>query len=263
MSSNANLSTFELLTLPIAPGNVSIGRKVTQGYFLTFSNITKATSVIRFLATIPSWTPANQCDGFQDRELTTSVSSGFSPQNDPSGIGNHQSILDITGGPFSQACQTDFGEMQFLGITPNNCTKLFLSRPYKICGGWSGSWALLPNLGPGPNLIANGRFEVRGWINVGILDSEAKVNRYLFNPEHRNTFYPASLQSATDPVNLSDLSQTATILETAAGRAETTLSLPGVTPSPGLSSSVQNWATANGINPSILVPFASTLNDLI
>ena len=69
---------------------------------------------------------------------------------DPTGIGNHQSVLDITGGSLANFCQTDFGELTFLGQTPNGCAKLFLTNEYKICGGWSGLWTLLPNLGSEP-----------------------------------------------------------------------------------------------------------------
>jgi hypothetical protein len=258
------ISTFELLTLPIAPGFVTIARKVVQGYFLNFSNLCSGTFTFRLLLVIPTSDQSNQCDLPQDRELTlTGIPGG--PQIDPSGIGNHQSILDVTGGPAAQFCQTNFGELIYLGPTFNGCAKVFVTDLYKICGGWSGLWTLLPNLNPapnGPNLIANGRFEVRGWSSIGIFEAETKKTELLLNPELRGTYFPQSLQTAGDPVSPADLSQTQSGLALASGRARTSLQaanfqdvvFPDV---------VKKWITINGINPKLVQPFGEQLGCLL
>ena len=64
ISTSTEISTFELLTLPIAPGFVTIARKVVQGYFLGFSNLCAGTFTTRILVVIPTYTNANQCDQF-------------------------------------------------------------------------------------------------------------------------------------------------------------------------------------------------------
>jgi hypothetical protein len=258
------ISTLELLTLPIAPGFVTIARKVVQGYFLSFSNICSGTFTTRIMVVIPTWNQSNECDKPQDRELTLTGPFG-GPQVDPSGIGNHQSILDITGGPASEFCQTDFGELIYLGTTPNGCAKVFLTDIYKICGGWTGLWSLLPNLNPspfGPNLIANGRFEVRGWATLGVYEAETKKTELLLNPEQRGTYFPQSLQTAGDPVSPADLSQTQVGLALASGRARATLQAAAFQ-NVVFPTNVKKWADINGINPSLLTPFVTQLACLL
>jgi hypothetical protein len=262
---SVDISTWELLTLPIAPGFVTIARKVTQGYFLTFSNLCSGTFTFRLLIVIPSFDSSpSQCDGWQDRELTLTGFPGAA-QVDPSGIGNHQSVLDITGGTFGNLCQTDFGELTYLGTTNNKCAKLFLTNEYKICGGWSGLWTLLPNLDAspgGPNLVANGKFEVRGWAAMGAYEAETKKIDLLVNAERRATYYPASLQTAGDPVNLADLDQTANAIESATGRSA--VQLEGANNiSVQFTTKVKKWADVNGVALDLIAPFAHKLDCLL
>lgn len=260
-----DISTWELLTLPIAPGFVTIARKVTQGYFLSFSNICSSTFTFRLMIVIPNFDSSpSQCDGWEDRELTLTGAPG-APQVDPSGIGNHQSVLDITGGTFSNLCQTDFGELTYLGATPNKCAKIFLTNEYKICSGWSGLWTLLPNLDAspfGPQLIAKGKFEVRGWATMGAYESDTKHIDLLVNAERRGTYYPASLETAGDPVALADLDQTANAIESATGRSAVTLAGAN-NMNIEFPEKVKAWADENGIEPKLIAPFVHKLDCLL
>ncbi|MBI1382545.1 MAG: hypothetical protein GC161_15825 [Planctomycetaceae bacterium] len=261
---SATISTLELLTLPIAPGPVTIARKVTEGYFVTLSNLSSGTFSFAFLIVIPTFSNANQCDSWEDRELTVSAAQGGS-QVDPSGINNHQSIYDITGGSLANFCQTDFGELKFLAPTPGGGAKVFLSSAYKIGAAQTALWTLLPNLDPSPNgprLIQKGQFEVRGYATLGIYEAKTKKSKVLLNPEARATYYPKSLNTALDPVSPDALSQTATVIESAAGRAFHELQAASGQ-NISFTESVKAWIEQNGLDAAELTPFASDLAHII
>ena len=114
----------------------------------------------------------------------------------------------------------------------------------------------------GPSLIANGKFEVRGWTSIGIYESETKSVDLLLNPEQRGTYFPQSLQTAGDPVDESKLSQTAVKLEVASGQGRTKLT-PGANADILISAKVSNWANQNSVDIKLLAPFAKALDCLL
>ncbi|HKV11879.1 MAG TPA: hypothetical protein VJ725_27285 [Thermoanaerobaculia bacterium] len=252
------VSTFENLVKPIAPPAIPFVRTVISGYFCTFSNLGFLDQTFRFLVVIPRFVaPGAPGEGFEDRELTVSLAG--SPQQDPSGIGNHNAIYDITGGPAQG--QTAVGELQYLGATA--CSKIYISPLYSLCKGGSSQFALLPNLGPGPNLIANDVYEVRGWVAIGRYSSpNSGTTRLLVTPEQRGTFIPVDISDpVNDPVNLSDVSQLNTSLPTGtpAGGAfvELTPQANAVTPK------VNNFAAVNGIPVALITPFSDLLDPIL
>lgn len=265
-SASAKVSTFELLVKPIAPGFVTFARTAIDGYFLTLSNLGH-TAKLAFLAVIPKWDPAtgNPAEGYQNRELTISgPPAGPPPPFDPSGVANHQAIYDITGGLPGPPTfgQTDAGELQYLGETA--CTRIYVSKTYGLCAGQTAGFRLLPNLGNLPGLLASKRFEVRGFLSVGVYGLEINSNttsrpttQFLLTPEQRGTFIPNSVTSAGSPVNLSDLDQIDTSLTPAEG-AIVTLTTPT-----GISANVKDWANSNGIDASIVEPFDHVLAPIV
>lgn len=254
MPSSTYVSTFENLVKPIASPTIPFVRTAISGYFCTFANIGPLDDSFAFLVVIPRFqVPGAPGEIFSDRELTKS----FGPQLDPSGVANHTAILDITGGPVQG--QTAVGELTYLGATP--CSKFFLSPYYKICKGATAQFALLPFLGPGPNLIARDLFEVRGWVAIGRSGngSAADVaNRVLVSPEQRGTFIPVSVTDPTLPVPLSSLDQINTSLAvgTPSGGAFASLEAP----TGAVTAKVANFAAANGIPVSLLAPFNHVLD---
>ncbi|MEM6797784.1 MAG: hypothetical protein AAF725_27695, partial [Acidobacteriota bacterium] len=228
-----------------------------SGYFCIFTNLTPTDADFRFLVVIPSFTaPSAPGEFFYDRELTVSNVQG-GPQDDPtSAQGNHSAIYDITGG--TQFGQTAVGELTFLGAT--NCVKVYWTDLYRLCKGGTAQLALLPNLSPaGPGLLARERLEIRGWVALGIYQSnivaEAANLRTLITPEQRGTFLPLDVDSGFDPVDLGEVSQLNASLPTAFGGAEADLQ----SGQRRLPLNVQNFANANGIPLNDIAPFSNTL----
>lgn len=264
MASSAKVSTFELLVKPIAPGFVTFARTAIDGYFLTFSNLCH-TAKLGFLAVIPKWDPAtgNPLEGFQNRELT--VSGGGPVPADPSGVANHQAIYDITGSPAGPPNfgQTSTGELQYLGETA--CTRIYLSPVYELCAGQTAGFRILPNLGPVPGLLGTKRFEVRGFLSIGLYKlapsptstTRPNMTEFLLTPEQRGTFVPNTVNSASSPVSLSDLDQIDTSLTPAEG-AIVTVTLPA-----SLSENVKIWAEQNGIDTDLILPFDNILTKIV
>jgi hypothetical protein len=247
------VSTFENLVKPIAPSTIPFVRTVISGYFCTFSNLGNTDQTFRFLAVIPKWVaPGAPGETFADRELTVSLAG---PQQDPSGVANHNVIYDVTGGPAQG--QTSVGEFQYLGATA--CSKFFLSPLYSLCRGATGQFTILPFLGPGPNLIAKDLYEVRGWVAVGRYSTiSTGTTRLLVTPEQRGTFIPVDISDPiNDPVNLSDVSQLNTSLPTGtpAGGAFVELTQQAQVNTPR----VNNFAAVNGFSAALITPF----NDLL
>jgi hypothetical protein len=254
MPANTYVSVFENLVKPIAPPTIPFVRTAISGYFCTFSNLGGFDETFRFLVVLPAFTPPGAPgEIFADREYTTS----FGPQIDPSGVANHSAIYDITGG--TDFGQTDVAELQYLGRT--NCAKIYLSPPYFLCKGGSAQLALLPFLGPGPNLIARDLFEVRGFVAIARYTANAnRPLRVMLSPEQRGTFLPVSVSDPSQLVPLADLDQINTSLATGtpAGGAFAELASPA-----GPTVKVQNFAALNGFAASLISPFNEVLDPIL
>ena len=251
MAQSIRVSTFENLVKPIAdPSAGAFVRQVISGYFLTFSNLDPQDTNYRFMVVLPKWTaPGAPGEAPKDREFTTTAPGSV---QDPSGVGNHNTIYDITGG--TSFGQTLTSELVYLGDSTDNCTRIYISDLYELCKGATAQLALLPFLGPGPNLLANGLFEVRGWLGIGIYPSnsgsELAASHVLLNPEQRGTFLPIG-----GTMDVSEVSQLNTSLPTASGRAENSIPVTGG----AVPKKVQEWAEKNGISLSLIAPFSNLL----
>lgn len=257
MAGSVRISTFENLAKPMAPPSIPFVRTVISGYFLTHSYLGPGAVSYRFLVVIPRFLPPTaEGERFSDRELT--VSARGSEQSDPSGAANHSVVYDVTGGPAQG--QTAVGEMLYLGATAAG--KLFLSPRYRLGAGATAQWTLLPNLGPGPDLIAHQRHEVRGWVALGVYDVEGPATElpFLFCAEQRGTFIPADVKDPlTDPVALAEVSQLSVSLPLASGRAE------NVVPAAlqAVPAAVTACAARFGVTPNLLAPFAGLLAPIV
>ena len=253
MAQSIRVSTFENLVKPIAdPSAGAFVRQVISGYFLTFSNLASSNQNLRFLVVIPKWTaPGAPGEAPKDREFTTTAAG---PVQDPSGVGNHNTIYDITGG--TSFGQTLTSELIYLGDT--NCVRIYLTDLYTLCKGGTAQLALLPFLGPGPNLLANGLFEVRGWLALGLYPSftaDREVPTVLTTPEQRGTFIPIG-----GTTNVAEVSQLNTSLPTSSGAAQNGVPFQSINPIPA---NVQNWAAVNGVALSLIDPFVNLLRTLV
>lgn len=257
--SSARVSTFENLVKPIADPSAPFVRTAISGYFLTISNLS-TDAEFRLLVVIPSFTvPGAPGESFFDRELTVSDAQG-GPQNDPNAPqGNHTIIYDVTGG--IQAGQTAVGELTYLGAT--DCAKLYWTDRYELCRGGTAQFAILPNLSPfGPPLIADDRLEIRGWVAIGRYASQIislnASNPVLVSPEQRGTFIPTGLDTGTDPVDLSHISQLNTSLPVAGGKAIVEPRRSRVDPA-----NVAEFAEINGIELAELRCFTSVISNIV
>lgn len=255
MPGSIRISTFENLAKPMAPPAIPFVRTVVSAYFLTHSYLGPGRVDYRFLVVIPRRGLGAPGETFADRELTVSARGA---QTDPSGVGNHSAVFDVTGG--NAQGQTAVGELQYLGATGS--AKLFLSPLYRLEAGATAQWALLPNLGPGPDLIARERHEVRGWIALGLYaaEKEGAGLPFLFTAEQRGTFIPPGLADPlTDPVALSEVSQLSVSLPLSAGRAESVV--PAATPA--VPEKVVRFAEGIGYSAALLAPFAELLAPIV
>lgn len=256
MAGSLRISTFENLAKPMAPPAIPFVRTVVSAYFLTHSYLGPGAVDYRFLAVVPRRRAGAPGETFADRELTVSARG---PQTDPSGVANHSAVFDVTGGVIQG--QTAVGELQYLGAT--DAVKLYVSPLYRLQAGATAQWALLPNLGPGPDLLARNRHEVRGWIALGLYAAPgmaAESFPFLVTAEQRGTFIPSEVRDPLgDPVALSDVSQLSVALPLSSGRAEN--ALPGATPA--VPERVVRFAAGIGFSVDLLAPFADLLAPLV
>jgi hypothetical protein len=166
------ISTFELLTKPIAPvgGNLSaVGRRIVQGYFLTISNLERFEVEYRIQFTIRKPTVADP----------NRVLSG----------GNAVIFLDSVNNnsPVNLIKDADVGE-----------TENYRAN-FKIRGRNTASFQLLPNLA---KVLSTSLFEVRGFVSLfqrNRLPATLSPVKVLLNPEIRGTFLPRNFPP---PANL-------------------------------------------------------------
>lgn len=177
------VSTFELLTKPIAPagaGPVAVARTVVQGYFLTIANPNNNDVKLRlqFTATTPN---LNTIDTV--------------------------TILDVQG-------SNDFSDLVAVPGDPNK-----FSFELKIPANDTALVTLLPDLRTDvlppfgvPDVLTK-TLEVRGYVEISLQSpfSLRGIN-LLLTPEHRGTFLPQNL-AAPNP----DFDQLAYSLPTATG----------------------------------------------
>jgi len=247
---STRVSTLENLVKPIAdPAAGPFVRTSINGYFLDFSNLS---TDIKFevLAIISKYTPPGAPgESFEDREFTTTAPG---PQQDPSGTGNHNVIYDIAGG--TQFGQNAVGEFRYLGETP--CVKIYQSDTFKLCRGGTAQLAVLPFLGPGPNLLQDQQYEVRGYLSLGIVSTGSFTSRIrmLLQPQQRGTFLPVN--GTTDPAEVSQLFSS---MASAAGQSEVQIPTANAAPTAAVSS----WLLANGITVGQVQAFIDQLNLVI
>jgi hypothetical protein len=255
MSSSTYVSVFENLVKPIASPTIPFVRTAISGYFCTVSNLGPFDEAFRFLVVLPRFIPPGAPgEIFADREYTTSIG----PQIDPSGVANHSAIYDITGGPAQG--QTAVGELIYVGAT--DCVKVYLSPAYNLCKAATAQLALLPFLGPGPNLIARDLFEVRGWVAIARTAqlTTRQALRVLVSPEQRGTFIPVNVADPTQLVPLADLDQINTSLATGTPSGGAFAEL---TPPSAATPKVQAFADANAIPAGRLSPFNDVLDPIL
>ena len=186
------ISTFELLTKPIAPLDLlppdldPVARRIVQGYFLTISNLEEFDVEYRIEFTIPKPAVANP-----DRILLDKAVIFLDSESDNSPI---ELMQDADQG------QTENYRASF-SIPARN----------------TASFQLLPKL---PDVLATSLLEVRGFVSLfrrkrfgGPLPS-VKV---LLNPEIRGTFLPNDFPSRTR--NLPDFDQINYTLAIASGQS--------------------------------------------
>jgi hypothetical protein len=153
------VSTFELLTKPIAPPQpnvpIVVARTAVQGYFLTIANTSDSLVRLKlqFTATTPSLTIA---------ETVT--------------------ILDVKG-------IDEFGEIA--PVTPKKSI-YFLTIPAND----TALVTLLPDLN-NPAVITEKSLEVRGYVEIFLAAPANKSVDLLLTPEHRGTFLPADINAPT------------------------------------------------------------------
>lgn len=165
------ISTFELLTKPIAPvgGNLSaVGRRIVQGYFLTISNLERFEVEYRIQFTIRKPNPADP-----NRVL----------------VGNALIFLDSASNNFPVTLIKDAD----VGETEN------YRANFKIPGRNTASFQLLPNLA---KVLPASLLEVRGFVSLfqrNRLPATLSPVKVLLNPEIRGTFLPRNFPP---PANL-------------------------------------------------------------
>ena len=156
------ISTFELLTKPIAPvaGNISaVGRRIVQGYFLTISNLERFEVEYRIQFTIRKPNPADP-----NRVL----------------VGNALIFLDSASNNFPVTLIKDADQGQTENYRAN----------FKIPGRNTASFQLLPNL---EKVLPASLLEVRGFVSLFRRRPNAAAVlpvKVLLNPEIRGTFLP-------------------------------------------------------------------------
>ncbi len=165
------ISTFELLTAPIAPviglppSLVPVARRVVQGYFLTISNLEAFSVVYRIDFTISLPVPA-----------------------DPNKILLNNAVLLVD----FEGANTDVPLTQQLPAKPEVYSGFFTIPAHKTA-----SVQLLPKL---PNVLTPGLLEVRGYVSLsravfGFPPASFPPVKVLLNPEIRGTFLPNNFPS--------------------------------------------------------------------
>ena len=186
------ISTFELLTKPIAPLDLlppeldPVARRIVQGYFLTISNLESFDVEYRIQFTIPKPAAANP-----NRVLLDKAVIFLDSESD-------NSPIDLIQDPDE-------------GQTEN------YRASFTIAARNTASFQLLPKL---PDVLATSLLEVRGFVSLfrrrrfGGPFPPVKV---LLNPEIRGTFLPNDFPSRTR--NLPDFDQINYTLAIASGQA--------------------------------------------
>lgn len=165
------VSTFELLTKPIAPpigGLEAVARRIVQGYFLTITNLESFEVEYRIQFTIRKPLPANP-----NRVL----------------LGNAVIFLDSVGNnsPITLIKDADVGETENYRAS------------FRIRARNTASFQLLPKL---PNVLTVGMLEVRGFVSLfrrRRFPGPLSAVKVLLNPEIRGTFLPNNFQTPPFP----------------------------------------------------------------
>ncbi|MEG5140123.1 MULTISPECIES: hypothetical protein [unclassified Microcoleus] len=165
------ISTFELLTKPIAPpigGLEAVARRIVQGYFLTITNLESFEVEYRIQFTIRKPLPANP-----NRVL----------------LGNAVIFLDSVGNnsPITLIKDADVGETENYRAS------------FRIRARNTASFQLLPKL---PDVLTAGMLEVRGFVSLfrrRRFPGPLSAVKVLLNPEIRGTFLPNNFQTPPFP----------------------------------------------------------------
>lgn len=253
MAKSIRVSTVENLVKPIADPSVPFVRTVINGYFQTISNLYNTTIVVQWLIVCPRPDIAGITPGETINDRTYTTSAFLAPAN-------HTIIWDITGG--NSFGQTDVSELTYIG--KSDCSFFYLTRPYKLCRGWTAQLAVLPFLG-NPQVLLNPKLEIRSHISLAILalgdpppGRQAQIP-VLLSAEQRGTFVPYNNPFTND---VREVSQLDTSLSLGSGQAENNI-LWNVAPNP-IPPNVSTFATSNGIvTPAELEPFVDVLVNLV
>lgn len=165
------ISTFELLTAPIAPvmglppALLPVARRIVQGYFLTISNLEAFSVVYRIDFTISLPVPA-----------------------DPNKILLNNAVLLVD----FEGPNTEVPLTQQLPAKPEVYSGFFTIPAHKTA-----SVQLLPKL---PDVLTPGMLEVRGYVSLsravfGFPPESFPPVKVLLNPEIRGTFLPNDFPS--------------------------------------------------------------------
>jgi len=183
------VSTFELLTKPIAPagsGPAIVARTVVQGYFLTIANTSSLNVTVKLLFTATSTL----------QELNQLITDTIT-------------IKDVTGTNIFQDVSPVPGKPQQFTYT------------LAIAANGTALVTLLPDL-TNPNVLAAKTLEIRGYVDISLTSPTAPTPiDLLLTPEHRGTFLPQNLALANP-----DFDQLAYALPTANGSSKFTLTGP-------------------------------------
>ena len=253
MSKSIRVSTVENLVKPIADPSVPFVRTVINGYFQTITNLWSNTIGVRWLIVCPRPDVAGLGPGETINDRTYTTSAFLAPAN-------HTIIWDITGGPANG--QTDVGELLYIG--KSDCSFFYLTKPYKLCRGWTAQLAVLPFLG-NPNVLLNPKLEIRSHISLAITGIGTDITArevqipVMLSAEQRGTFVPYNNPFTND---VREVSQLDTSLSLGSGQAENNI-LWTAAPNP-IPSNVSTFATGNGIvTPTELEPFVDVIKNLV
>ena len=187
------ISTFEILTAPIAPvmgippALLPVARRVVQGYFLTISNLEQSSVRYRIEFKISLPVPA-----------------------DPNKIllNNAVLIVDVEGLNITIPLTQEL-------VRPEVYSAVFTIPAHKTA-----SVQLLPKL---PDVLTPGLLEVRGYVSLFVLQRPTRPPirqvKVLLNPEIRGTFLPNDFLSVRPPISDLDFDQINYTLALASGKA--------------------------------------------
>lgn len=157
------VSTFEILLKPLAPGPNPPARTVIQAYFLTITNLGE--------------------DAVDLDVNFTSTTPGINPNDN-----NVITFFDITG----------TNNVSSLSNVPGHDSRT--RRTVNIPSKDTGLFLLQPNVFD-PAVLASASLEFRGYVEIFVNDFSPlnDPQTLIVTPEHRGTFLPANLDDPTPP----------------------------------------------------------------